>query len=62
MNRIAPIFLILLLGSFSFVYFLYLARDIAAPERLFGGVAFQGDTVAEAKLLIDRVKDYTNVF
>jgi hypothetical protein len=25
-------------------------------------VAFQGETVAEAKLLIDRVKEYTNLF
>ena len=26
------------------------------------GVAFQGNTTAEANLLIDRVKDYTNLF
>src|SRR3990172_5542572 len=26
------------------------------------GVSFQGNTTAEAKLLIDRIKDYTNLF
>ena len=31
-------------------------------EPIYVGVAFQGNTVAEAKLLIDRVKDYTNLF
>ena len=31
-------------------------------KPVYVGVAFQGETVAEAKLLIDRVKDYTNLF
>jgi hypothetical protein len=31
-------------------------------KPVYVGVAFQGDTIAEAKLLIDRVKDYTNLF
>jgi hypothetical protein len=29
---------------------------------IYVGVAFQGSTVAEAKLLIDRIKNYTNLF
>ena len=33
-----------------------------ASKPVYVGVAFQGETVAEAKLLIDRVKNYTNLF
>jgi hypothetical protein len=32
------------------------------PEDFFFGVSYGGDTVDEAKLLIDRVKEYTNFF
>jgi hypothetical protein len=31
-------------------------------KPVYVGVTFEGETVAEAKLLIDRVKDYTNLF
>jgi len=33
-----------------------------AAQSFYVGVAFCGDTTAEAKLLIDRVKNYTNLF
>jgi len=58
------IFLILIIiaGAFSYLYFSNLVGDSAETEPVYVGVAFQGDTVEEAKLLIDRVKDYTNVF
>jgi len=34
----------------------------ANPNDVYVGVAFGGDTVQEAKILIDRVKSYTNLF
>ncbi|MFW6111349.1 MAG: hypothetical protein ACOC6H_04855 [Thermoproteota archaeon] len=47
------------LGLFS-VYFHLGSQD--ELEDFFFGVSYGQDTVEEARLLIDRVKDYTNVF
>ena len=33
-----------------------------SPEPIYLGVSFCGNTTAEAKLLIDKIKDYTNLF
>lgn len=51
-------FLIAVLGL-SIVYH---SLSSQAPMQTFVGVAFCGNTVEEAKLLIDRVKGYTNLF
>ena len=32
------------------------------PEKPYFGVSFNGNTTSEAKLLIDKIKDYTNLF
>jgi hypothetical protein len=49
-----------LLASFTFLDF---AQDDKGSIRdCYVGVAFCGNTTADAKLLIDRVKDYTNLF
>ena len=51
--------------SVTLVFFLFtqtLSIKNAESAPVYVGVAFQGSNVAEAKLLIDRVKDYTNLF
>jgi len=40
----------------------HLAEKSEEPEDCYVGVSFGGNTAAEAKLLIDRVKSYTNLF
>lgn len=44
------------------VYVHYKIKDAAAKENLFFGVSFGLNTTSEAKLLIDKVKGYTNLF
>src|SRR4030066_1019389 len=44
------------------VYFHYKIRDEASKENLLFGVSFGWNTTSEAKLLIDKVKGYTNLF
>jgi len=46
----------------SFVVLNPLASSKGSIDQCYVGVAFCGNTTAEAKLLIDRVKDYTNLF
>jgi len=46
--------------SLSSTVFLYYRQNSPAPVYL--GVSFCGNTTMEAKLLIDKVKDYTNLF
>ena len=60
----APIFLIaVMLISTLFVTQLYPTEAAAkADPNVNVGIAFCGNTTAEAKLLIDRTKDYTNLF
>src|SRR5512136_280067 len=64
MNRIIAVLLILVIagGTFSVLYFSNMLNNNARADPVYVGVTFQGDTVAEAKLLIDRVRNYTNVF
>jgi len=45
-----------------FVAKFYLTLETKENEQFYVGVAFGGNTSAEAKLLIDRVKNYTNLF
>jgi hypothetical protein len=61
---LVPSLLIVLLvasGSTAFVIYNINNESKAAPD-VNVGVAFCGNTTAEAKLLIDRVKSYTNLF
>ena len=44
------------------VYFNYEVKDSPSNEEFFFGVTFGGNTTSEAKLLIDKVKGYTNLF
>ena len=54
---------VLTLGSISFVLPDYhWTSSGSATKDFYCGVTFCGNTTAEAKLLIDRVKNYTNVF
>lgn len=60
----APIFLIgVMVFSTLAVYRMYPSEaEAKADPGVNVGVAFCGNTTAEAKLLIDRTKDYTNLF
>ncbi|MFW6110936.1 MAG: hypothetical protein ACOC6H_02755 [Thermoproteota archaeon] len=65
MNRyftflIVVAFLMVLTASSFFHLLPFLRSNEAQP--FYVGVSFCGDTIHEAKLLIDRVKDYTNLF
>src|SRR3990170_5955088 len=65
MKQIWLLLLIALLVSalcLPIVYFHYKIRDEASKENLFFGVSFGLNTTSEAKLLIDKVKGYTNLF
>ena len=65
MKPIRPLLLIALLAFavfFHTVYFLYKIRNEASKENFFFGVSFGLNTTSEAKLLIDKVKGYTNLF
>lgn len=44
------------------VHVYYQTENEASSEEFFFGVSFGGNTASEAKLLIDRVKGYTNLF
>jgi hypothetical protein len=51
--------------SATLVFFLFIQTfsiKNGTNDPVYVGVAFQGNTATEAKLLIDRVKDYTNLF
>ena len=57
--------LIVLLTSAVFIhvaYFNYEVKELPSDEGFFFGVTFGGNTTSEAKLLIDKVKGYTNLF
>jgi hypothetical protein len=63
MKYIVPSALILLLAiSASTVYVLNSVNQTKATPNLNVGIAFCGNTTQEAKVLIDRVKTYTNLF
>jgi hypothetical protein len=46
----------------TFMYGYYTIWNVSASDEFFFGVAFGHETVEEAKLLIDKVKNYTNFF
>ncbi|MHC4183634.1 MAG: hypothetical protein ACYSR0_09820, partial [Planctomycetota bacterium] len=64
MKRVWTVPLILLLVAGLFVSLFYYYNDLEGipPEGFFFGVSFGSKTANEAKLLIDEVKDYTNLF
>lgn len=53
---------VLLLASVSTAFIMYRIFNNEANPDVNVGVAFSGNTTAEARLLIDRVKGYTNLF
>jgi hypothetical protein len=48
--------------SLPIIYIYYRTRDATVKDEFFFGVSFGQNTAAEAKLLIDKVKSYTNMF
>jgi hypothetical protein len=58
--KVIVLLLLMLTIFYSAQY--YLTNEIEEIEQCYVGVAFGGNTAAEAKLLIDRVKTYTNLF
>jgi len=65
MKLIRLLLLIALLVSvvcLPMVYFYYKIKNEASEEDFFFGVSFGLNTTSEAKLLIDKVKRYTNLF
>lgn len=53
---------LLILTSIAFLFPPFIANSNDKPQERYIGVSFNGNTTAEAKLLIDRVKTYTNLF
>ena len=47
-------------GTTIFLYHQQITNNFSKPTYL--GVSFCGNTTTEAKILIDKVKDYTNLF
>jgi len=47
--------------SLPIIYFYNENKKEASNEEFFFGVSFGGNTTNEAKLIIDKVKDYTNL-
>jgi hypothetical protein len=48
--------------SLPIIYIYYRTRDATVKDEFFFGVSYGQNTAAEAKLLIDKVKSYTNMF
>jgi hypothetical protein len=48
--------------SLPLIYIYYRTRDATVTDEFYFGVSFGQNTAAEAKLLIDKVKGYTNMF
>ena len=64
MRRFLAAFLTVIVSA-TLIFFLFtqiLLTGNAENGPFYVGVAFNGDTVAEAKLLMDRVQKYTNLF
>lgn len=51
-----------MIATTSFLVPYYLMSINTGTTQFYVGVTFCGNTTAEAKLLIDRVKTYTNLF
>jgi len=63
MKRIVVLLLVILLLSVALSYtVIYCGWKTSVDDAFFFGVSFGQETVEEAKLLIDKVKDYTNLF
>jgi hypothetical protein len=63
MKRIAVLLLVILLVSVASLYMvIYCCWKSNIDGEFFFGVSFGQETVEEAKILIDKVKDYTNLF
>ena len=60
MKKLLAISLVLLLAASTAA--LIAAYYLTAKSEFYVGVSFCGDTAAKAKLLVDRVKSYTNLF
>ncbi len=60
--RILALILIIILVSASAVLLVSHSKNSRQEDPVYVGVAFGGDTVAQAKLLIDKTKNYTNLF
>ncbi len=58
---VPAICLLLIVSTAFFVSSVHENENIETTE-FYVGVSFCGNTTAEAKLLIDRIKDYTNLF
>jgi hypothetical protein len=56
------VILVISVVSLSAMYVYYKIWDAASKEEFFFGVTFGSETAEEARLLIDKVKDYTNLF
>jgi hypothetical protein len=54
--------LIVVIATSSFLVFSSITSNNAETQPFYLGVSFCGNTTAEAKLLVDRVKNYTNLF
>jgi hypothetical protein len=54
--------LIIIIVTASFLVSHSIINSKTETEPFYVGVTFCGNTTAEAKLLIDKVKDYTNLF
>lgn len=63
-KKALPTLLVILLVVSSFIVlgYYFLSSIQNEKEEFYVGVAFCGNTTQEAKLLIDKVKDYTNLF
>ena len=65
MNRLMLLFLVVLLViavMVPTVYFLNQAETGSASDEFFFGVTFGGNSISQAKLLIDKIKKYSNLF
>ena len=59
---ILSLILILIIATASFLVSYSITNNNTDATPFYVGVTFCGNTTAEAKLLIDKVKDYTNLF
>jgi len=60
---LALLVILLLLGAFVSLYYVYHEANISVSrESVYVGVTFGLNTTQEAKLLVDKVRDYTNFF
>ncbi|MGB9842202.1 MAG: hypothetical protein ACPLKZ_05695, partial [Candidatus Bathyarchaeales archaeon] len=56
------VLILLILAALFFISHSISSNNKEAPSDFYVGVTFCGNTTTEAKLLIDKVKGYTNLF